>query len=80
MSMEDTIGYKAGVPACAVCGKNVENDRGFARIKRGQRMVELCSPLCLETFQKDPAPYIKRLQRVDYFRELSTLQTAPEEL
>lgn len=78
MSMEDTIGYMAGVPACAVCGKNVENNRGFARIKHGQRMVELCRPLCLETFQKDPSPCIKRLQRADCFRELSMVQTHAE--
>ena len=76
MSMEDTIGYRNETLACAVCGKNVQNGGGFARIKQGERMVELCCPLCLETFQKDPAPYLKRLQRVDYFRELTVLQTS----
>ena len=77
MSIEDTIGYRNSTRACAVCGKNVENGGGFARIKHGERMVELCCPLCLETFQKEPGPYVKRLQRVDYFRELSELG-APE--
>jgi hypothetical protein len=76
MSMEDTIGYRAGVPACAVCGKNVQNGGGFARIKQGERMVELCCPLCLDIFQSDPLPYMKRLQRADYFRELAVLQSA----
>ena len=76
MSLEDTIGYRNEVPACAVCGKNVQNGGGFARLKSGERMLELCCPLCLETFQKNPAPYLKRLQRVDYFRELSAIQTA----
>lgn len=76
--MEDTIGLRNEAPACLVCGKNVSNGGGFARIKQGPRMVELCCPLCLETFQKDPALYLKRLQRVDYFRELATLQKAGE--
>ena len=75
MCIEDTIGYRNEAPACAVCGKNVQNGGGFARVKSAERMVELCCPLCLETFQKDPGPYIRRLQRVDYFRELSGLQT-----
>jgi hypothetical protein len=75
MSIEDTIGYRNDTPACAVCGKNVQGGGGFARIKQGERMVELCCPLCLETFQKDREPYLKRLHRADYFRELSTLQS-----
>ena len=76
MSIEDTIGYRNEVPACAVCGKNVQGGGGFARIQHSGRLIELCCPLCLETFQKNPAPYLKRLQRVDYFRELSGLQTS----
>lgn len=75
MSLEDTIGYRNETPSCAVCGKNVENGGGFARIKRGERMLELCCPLCVETFQRDPTPYLKRLRRVDYFRELSAIQS-----
>ena len=76
MSIEDTIGYRNGIPACAVCGKNVERGGGFARVKHGERMVDLCCPLCLETFQKEPEPYIRRLQRIDYFRELAALEKA----
>ncbi len=79
MSIEDTIGYRNRTAACAVCGKNVEHGGGFARVKHGNAMLELCCPLCLETFQKDPQPYLKRLQRVEYFRELSELETrAPQ--
>jgi hypothetical protein len=77
MSIEDTIGYQQNIPACAVCGKNVQNGGGFARIKRGEQMIELCCPLCLDTFQKDPEPYLKRLHRINYFRELSELQNTP---
>jgi hypothetical protein len=75
MSLEDTIGYRNEAPVCVVCGKNVQNGGGFARIKHGERMLELCCPLCLETFQNDPTPHLKRLQRVDYFRELAALQS-----
>ena len=76
MSIEDTIGFQNGAAACTVCGKNVENGGGFARIKRGNAMLNLCCPLCLETFQGNPGPYLKRLYRVDYFRELSSLQNS----
>jgi hypothetical protein len=74
MSIEDTIGYLNNVPACAVCGKNVQHGGGFARIMHGKRLIELCCPLCVETFNSDPAPYVKRLQRMDYFRELAESQ------
>lgn len=74
MNIEDTIGYRNRVPACVVCGKNLEKGGGFARIKRGNAMLELCSPLCLETFQNGPEPFLKRLYRIEYFRELAELQ------
>jgi hypothetical protein len=74
MSIEDTIGYRNRVLTCVVCGKNVENGGGFAKIKRGEVMLELCCPLCLETFQKSPEPFLKRAKRIGYFRELSELQ------
>lgn len=74
MSLEDTIGFKNTARTCVVCGKNVENGGGFARIKNGPTMLELCCPLCLETFQKDPEPHLKRLHRANYFRELAQLQ------
>ena len=35
MSIEDTIGYQNDVPACVVCGKNVQGDRGFAVCAHG---------------------------------------------
>jgi hypothetical protein len=76
MSIEDTIGYQHQTPACVVCGKNVSQGGGFARVNRGQMVLELCCPLCLETFQKDPTPYLKRLQRAEYFRELAALQNS----
>jgi ribosomal protein L24E len=74
MSVEDTIGYRQNVPACAVCGKNVTGGGGFARINNGGRMVELCCPLCLQTFQNDPEPYLRRAEKADYFRYLADLE------
>ena len=76
MSLEDTIGYQNQAQACVVCGKNVERGGGFARIKHKDIMVNLCCPLCLETFQKDPGPYMARLIEVEAFRTLN-LQADP---
>jgi hypothetical protein len=75
MSIEDTIGYRKNIPACAVCGKSVQGGGGFARVNHRGRMIELCCPLCLETFEEDPAPYLGRLEKSDYFRYLAELET-----
>ena len=77
MSIEDTIGYQNDTPACVVCGKNVERGGGFAKIKHSGIMVNLCCPLCLETFQNDPKPYMARLTKVLHYRALRDL-TKPE--
>lgn len=37
---------------CVVCGKAVGGGRGYCRLNHEGHMVELCCPLCLETFQK----------------------------
>lgn len=74
MNIEDTVGYRTMGPSCVVCGKNTQNGGGFARLKRGEVMLELCCPLCVETFQKTPEPFLKRFHRANYFRELAELQ------
>lgn len=71
MSIEDTIGSREEVPSCAVCGKNVTHGGGFSRVNHKGIMVNLCCPLCLETFQANPKPYMARLARVDGFRALN---------
>lgn len=71
MSIEDTIGSQNEVPSCAVCGKNVTHGGGFSRINHNGVMVNLCCPLCLETFQNNPKPYAARLAKVEAFRALS---------
>ena len=78
MSLEDTIGSQNDVPSCAVCGKNVTHGGGFSRINHKGVMVSLCCPLCLETFQADPKPYMARLAKVDIFRALNSQSSADE--
>ena len=39
MNLEDIIGYQPDIPVCAVCGKNVQRDRGFARVNHAGTMV-----------------------------------------
>ena len=70
MSIEDTIGYQNNVEACAVCGKNVEHGGGFARINHHGIMVNLCCPLCMETFEKDSGPHMARLAKIESYRAL----------
>ena len=43
---------------CIVCGKSVDQGGGLAHIKAGARMIALCCPLCIETFNKDPIHYL----------------------
>ena len=78
MSIEDTIGSQNEVPSCVVCGKNVERGGGFARINHQGIMVNLCCPLCLDTFQKDPKPYMLRLAKVEIFRSFHSLNSQNE--
>ena len=44
---------------CIVCGKSVDEGGGMCHIKVSARMVALCCPLCIETFNKDPMHYLK---------------------
>ena len=72
MSIEDTIGYQPDVPTCVVCRKNVQGERGFARINHHGTMLNLCCPHCLESFQSDPSPYLARLAKVEFQHALKT--------
>lgn len=53
---------------CAVCEKAITGGKWFARIKSGQSMVALCCPLCAETFQLNPRPYIRRIETYELMR------------
>ena len=70
MSPEDTDCTGNGVEACAVCEMNVGHGGGSAKVRCEERMVSLCCPLCLETFQRDPKPYVAKLMKIERFREL----------
>lgn len=43
---------------CIVCQKSVDQGGGICHIKVGDRMVALCCPLCIETFNKNPKHYL----------------------
>jgi hypothetical protein len=73
MSIEDTIGYLEATNVCEICGKDLGACGAFARVRHTGRMVIACGPMCLEVFQKDPAPYMARLQKIDRYRALKEL-------
>lgn len=60
---------------CIVCGKSVDEGGGMCHVKAGARMIALCCPLCIETFNKDPVRYLKLRQ----MHELSTSIRHPEQ-
>jgi predicted nucleic acid-binding Zn ribbon protein len=46
---------------CLVCDKNVEHGEGFCRIQVEEKMISLCCPLCVETYNKDKDRYAAKL-------------------
>jgi len=46
---------------CIVCDKSVTHGGGFCRIQVEGKMISLCCPLCLETYNKDEARYAAKL-------------------
>jgi hypothetical protein len=40
---------------CAICGKSTANGRGYMRLREGDRLVELCCPMCLKVYQERKA-------------------------
>ena len=56
---------------CVVCEKEIMNGKWTARIKHGERMVALCCPLCLETFEENPEVYVRRLETLELLRSAS---------
>jgi ribosomal protein L24E len=70
MGLEDIIGQTDENDACIVCEKPVRYGTGFAHIKHEGKMVTLCCPLCMETFQKNPKPYLIKRQAREIERSL----------
>jgi hypothetical protein len=71
--MEETIGYRRNVPACAVCGKNrvAVGSRASIAVAAGLNLVvrSVSRPS-----RRTPDPYVRRLGKIDYFRYLSDLE------
>jgi hypothetical protein len=73
MSIEDTIGYLDATNVCEICGKDLGLCGAFARVRHTGRMVIACGPMCLEVFQKDAAPFMARLRKIDHYRALKDI-------
>ena len=56
--MNEYLGIEDWDAHCIVCGKSVEQGGGMCQIKVEGRMIALCCPLCIETFNKDPKHYV----------------------
>lgn len=61
----DAEDLDAGYVNCAVCENAIFGGKWFARVRHGNWMVALCCPLCAETFERDPGPYIRRIETYD---------------
>ncbi len=77
MSFEDTIGYQDLANSCVVCGKALRPGEALATMHHGETKLPLCCPLCFETYQKDPKPYLERLAKRALFQELRNSQNPP---
>ena len=62
---------------CIICGKSVDEGGGLAHIKAGARMIALCCPLCIETFNKDPKHYLSL--RLAHEMSTALRHSAPKE-
>ena len=43
-----------------VCGKKMDPNKSYAKIKYGKEIYYLCCPLCQSKFEKEPKKYIKQ--------------------
>ena len=42
-----------------VCGKKINSNKAYAKIKYNKHLYYVCCPLCQSEFEKDPAKFIK---------------------
>jgi hypothetical protein len=61
----DATNMDAEFVQCLVCEKEITGGKWAARIRHGNRMVALCCPLCLETFETNSDLYVRRLETVE---------------
>jgi hypothetical protein len=62
MNPYDASNPDTGPVRCAVCDNAIRAGRWFARIQHEGIVVALCCPLCTETFEGNPHPYIRRIK------------------
>lgn len=62
MSIDDAMASQTedGGLSCALFGQSLAGASGHAPLKCGECTAALCSPLCLETFQKSPDDWTRR--------------------
>jgi len=70
MSIEDTIGYQNEGETCIVCGKGLKPGEALATMHQDGSKLPICCPLCFESYQKDPHPYLERLAKRTLLREI----------
>lgn len=63
---------------CIVCHKSVDEGGGMAHFKVEDRMVALCCPLCIETFNKNPKHYLTLRRIAEASRKISHPGERPE--
>ncbi len=79
MSFEDTLGSLDEGNVCIVCGKGLKPGDAFVKLHEGETKVPLCCPLCFETYQKDPNPYLERWAQQTFGQELRKVISPKEE-
>jgi hypothetical protein len=68
MSQFDASDMNVAFVQCAVCENGISAGKWFARIKHGERTVALCCPLCTEVFERNPQPYLRRIETLSNAR------------
>ncbi len=46
-----------------VCGKKINPNRAYAKVKLGKGTYYLCCPVCQAEFENDPKKYINNLKK-----------------
>ena len=77
MKMDDVLEIEQHKGSCWVCGKGIEEGKGHARIKHGDKVATLCSAECEAKFRKDPEHYAARRDAQRLLREV-TSKPAPK--
>lgn len=62
----DASNEAAASVLCAVCEQSIRGGRWYARINSGDRLFALCCPLCEDTFARNPAPYVRRIETYQF--------------